>query len=90
MKTDKPAQITTVALMYDGENAPTVTAKGTGHIAEEILRIAEEHNIPLHEDAELVQLLSQLELGDEIPRALYVTIAQVIAFAYIISGKRSK
>jgi len=89
MKTDKADQVTTVALMYDGENAPTVTAKGSGHIAEEILRIAEESNIPLHEDAELVQLLSQLELGDEIPRALYVTIAQVISFAYIISGKRN-
>jgi len=65
------------------------STKGSGHIAEEILRIAEESNIPLHEDAELVQLLSQLELGDEIPRALYVTIAQVISFAYIISGKRN-
>ncbi|VAW86946.1 hypothetical protein MNBD_GAMMA17-1508 [hydrothermal vent metagenome] len=87
MKTEKADQITTVALMYDGENAPTITAKGNGHIGEEILRIAKENNIPLHEDAELVQLLSQLELGDEIPRALYITIAQVIAFAYIISGK---
>ncbi len=89
MKTEKPDQITTVALMYDGENTPTVTAKGSGHIAEEILKIASENNIPLHEDADLVQLLSQLELGDEIPRALYVTVAQVIAFAYVISGKRT-
>jgi len=89
MNTEKGEQVTTVALLYDGENAPTVTAKGSGHVAEEILKIAKEHNIPLHEDAELAQLLSQLELGDEIPRALYVTIAQVIAFAYIISGKRS-
>jgi len=90
MKSEKPEQITTVALMYDGENTPTVTAKGSGHIAEEILKIANENHIPLHEDADLVQLLSQLELGDEIPRALYVTIAQVIAFAYIISGKRTR
>ncbi len=89
MKTEKADIITTVALMYDGENAPTITAKGSGHIGAEILRIAEENNIPLHEDAELVQLLSQLELGDEIPRALYITIAQVIAFAYIISGKHN-
>ncbi len=88
MKPTNPEQITTVALVYDGENAPIVTAKGSGHVAEEILKIAHEHNIPLHEDAELVQLLSQLELGDEIPRALYVTIAQVIAFAYVVSGKR--
>jgi len=90
MKREDIEQITTVALVYDGENAPTVTAKGSGHVAEEILKIANENNIPLHEDAELVQLLSQLSLGDEIPRALYVTVAQVIAFAYIISGKRTK
>lgn len=90
MKTEKSKQITTVALLYDGENAPTITAKGSGHIAEEILRIASENDIPLHEDADLVQLLSRLELGDEIPRALYVTVAQVIAFAYLISGKRTK
>jgi len=89
MRTNNAEPITTVALMYDGDNAPTITAKGSGHIAEEILKIAEEHNIPLHEDAELAQLLSQLELGDEIPRALYVTIAQVIAFAYIISEKHN-
>jgi len=90
MNSENPPQITTVALMYDGENAPTVTAKGSGHVAEEILRIAHENSIPLHEDADLAQLLSRLELGDEIPQALYVTVAQVIAFAYIISGKRTK
>lgn len=89
MSNEKEQPVTTVALTYDGENAPVVTAKGEGHVAAEILRIAEEHDIPLHEDAELVQLLAQLELGDEIPRALYVTVAQVIAFAYIISGKRT-
>jgi len=46
---EKADQITTVALMYDGENAPTITAKGNGHIGEEILRIAKENNIPISE-----------------------------------------
>lgn len=90
MSNQPPKPITTVALMYDGEHAPTVTAKGSGHIAEEILRLANEHNIPLHEDGDLAQLLTQLELGDEIPQSLYVTVAQVIAFAYMISGKRHR
>jgi len=90
MKTEHPKQPVTVALVYDGENAPTITAKGSGHVAEEILKIARENDIPLHEDADLVQLLSRLELGDEIPRALYITVAQVIAFAYLISGKHTK
>ena len=85
-KTDQK-DVSTVALKYDGEGAPRVTAKGKGYIAEEILAIAREHNIPMYEDPELVRLLSQLELGDEIPRSLYLAVAEVIAFAYFISGK---
>jgi flagellar biosynthesis protein len=76
-----------IALEYDGENAPIVTAMGEGDIAEEILRIAKEHNIPLKEDALLTELLSDLDLGEEIPPELYRVIAEVIAYAYLISGK---
>lgn len=76
-----------VALKYDGENAPTVTASGEGNIAEEIIRIAHEHGIPLREDAMLAALLGELELGEEIPQTLYRVIAEVIAFAYMVSGK---
>ncbi|MCG7897313.1 MAG: EscU/YscU/HrcU family type III secretion system export apparatus switch protein [Candidatus Thiodiazotropha lotti] len=77
-----------VALKYDGENTPRLTAKGRGELAERILALAEEHNIPLHEDVELAALLSQIPLGDEIPQALYRAVAEVIAFAYLLSGKR--
>lgn len=76
-----------IALQYDGENAPTVTASGEGAIAEEILRIARENNIPLREDALLAELLSELNLGEEIPPMLYRVIAEVIAYAYLVSGK---
>ncbi len=77
-----------IALNYDGENAPKLTAKGRGELAERIMALAGEHDVPLHEDAELAALLSQIPLGDEIPEALYRAIAEVIAFAYILSGKR--
>lgn len=76
-----------VALLYDGENAPRITAKGQGELAEQIIALAEEHGVPLHADAELAALLSQIPLGDEIPESLYVAIAHVIAFAYMVSGK---
>lgn len=76
-----------IALQYDGEHAPIVTASGEGAIAEEILRIAREHNIPLREDALLAELLSDLNLGEEIPPMLYRVIAEVIAYAYLVSGK---
>lgn len=75
-----------VALKYDGQGAPKVIAKGDHEIASKIIEIAEEHGIPLHEDEQLTNLLSQLELGDEIPRELYVAIAEVIAFAYLLRG----
>ena len=79
-----------VALQYDGETAPKVTAKGTNEIAEQIIELAKKHNIPLTENKELVTLLSTLELGEEIPEALYLAVAEVIAFAYILKGKVPK
>lgn len=76
-----------IALRYDGHGAPRVTAKGRGLVAEEILRRAREHEVPLHEDAMLVRLLAQVDLGEEIPETLYRAIAQVLVFAYALSGK---
>lgn len=77
-----------IALNYDGENAPRLTAKGRGELAQRILELAREHDVPLHEDAELAALLAQIPLGDEIPEPLYRAVAEVIAFAYLLSGKR--
>jgi flagellar biosynthesis protein len=76
-----------VALFYDGKTTPRVTAKGQGHIAEEILALARTHNIPMYEDAALASLLARIELGEKIPEKLYVAVAEVIAFAYRLSGK---
>jgi flagellar biosynthesis protein len=76
-----------VALSYDGITAPTLSAKGIGNFAEEIIALAKEHNIPIREEPELVGLLARLKLGEEIPRELYVAVAETIAFAYMIKGK---
>ena len=76
-----------IALEYDGEQAPVVTAKGHREIAEEILGIAQQENIPVYEDPELSALLEQLDLGEHIPPSLYVVIAEVLSFAYRLSGK---
>lgn len=86
-KKKKPTKA--VALQWDGKAAPKVSAKGEGDLAEQILKIAKEHNIPIQEDNEiLVSALAQIELGDEIPETLYLAVAQVIAFAYYLSGKQ--
>lgn len=71
-----------VALFYDGEQTPTVTAKGEGDIAEQIITIAQENNIALCENKALSDCLMTLELGEEIPETLYLAIAHIIAFAY--------
>jgi len=76
-----------VALYYDGKNAPHVSAKGTGEVAEQIIAIAQEHGVPLCDNSALVDLLVTLELGDEVPEALYIAVAYIIAFAYQLEGK---
>lgn len=76
-----------VALEYDGSNAPRVSASGSDELAEQIIAIAQEHDVPLFENPELALLLSQLELDQEIPELLYRCVAQVIAFAYFLQGR---
>jgi len=83
-----------IALHYNEEKqsnpVPKVTATGQNEVAEQIIQLAKEHNIPIHEDADLAVLLSQLELYEEIPESLYRVIAEVLAFAYLVSGKKPK
>ncbi|GAB1618789.1 EscU/YscU/HrcU family type III secretion system export apparatus switch protein [Pseudomonas sp. NGC7] len=76
-----------IALSYDGQQAPTLSAKGDDALAEAILALARQHEVPIYENAELVRLLARLELGDQIPEALYLTIAEIIAFAWQLRGK---
>lgn len=76
-----------VALRYDGKDAPRVTAKGEDALAEAIRNLAREHDVPLYENPQLAVVLSQIELGEEIPEALYRAVAEVIAFAYVLSGR---
>ncbi|MDH5786262.1 MAG: EscU/YscU/HrcU family type III secretion system export apparatus switch protein [Chromatiales bacterium] len=83
----KEKKRTAVALHYDEKNAPRITAKGEAALADEIIALASEHGIPLHQDKQLAALLSQLELGSEIPRELYIAVAEVLAFAYMLTGK---
>ncbi len=76
-----------IALHYDGTSAPSLSAKGDDELAEAILAVAREHEVPIYENADLVRMLARLELGDAIPEALYLTIAEIIAFAWHLKGK---
>lgn len=87
---DRPSNQPThaaVALKYDGDQAPTIAATGTEELAQEIVRIAREHGVPLYENAELASILARLSLNEEIPESLYRVIAEILAFAFHIRGR---
>ena len=87
---DKPRNAMAVALHYGGRGAPRVTAKGGGLIAQKIIETARQHGVPLEEDAALVGALSRIDLGREIPRELWIAVAQVLAFAWSVAEKKPK
>lgn len=81
-KTEKTAIGLGYAKLHGGaDGPPRVIAKGYNDLAEEIIAQAKAHNVLVHEDPELADLLQRLEVGDEIPEALYVLVAELIAFA---------
>lgn len=73
-----------VALKYDkfSDHAPRVKAKGKGITAEKIIETAEKLNIPVKEDSDLTEILSKIELEEEIPASLYKAVAELLAFIY--------
>ncbi|MDQ2679774.1 MAG: EscU/YscU/HrcU family type III secretion system export apparatus switch protein [Candidatus Eremiobacteraeota bacterium] len=85
------ARPTAAALRYDpvGSEPPEVLATGRGLMAEEIVRVAQAHGVPLHEDAELVEALSRLDLAEVIPRELYAVVAEVLAYVFRLDADRT-
>lgn len=81
-----------VALRYDPakDPAPVAVGKGLGLTAERIIALAREHGIPIHEDADLMEILSKLELHEQIPPAAYVAVAEILAFVYRTNDKYKK
>lgn len=76
-----------VALHYGGKTAPRITASGAGPVADRILEIAREHDVPVHDDPLLTAALAQVPVGDEIPENVYVAVAEILAFIYLLSGR---
>ena len=85
MKASKKA----VALKYDRtkDHAPKVVAKGKDLLAEKIIAVARENDIPLYEDKSLVQVLDALDIDMNIPPELYRAVAEVLIFIYRLNGK---
>lgn len=81
-----------IALSYNPNDtaSPKVIAKGKGKIADNILEQAAIHNVPIHEDPNLVQLLGQLDLNESIPEELYQAVAEVFAFIYHLDRQHNE
>jgi flagellar biosynthesis protein len=80
---------TAVAIHYDEDDvAPRVVAKGKGEIAERIIAVALENNIPIQEDMVLAKALSQVDLEEMIPPELYSVVAEILAFVYRLRLKK--
>lgn len=80
------------AISYDTGDArrslaPRVVAKGQGLLADEIIERARAAGVPVHESRELAVLLTQVDLDQHIPPALYVAVAEVLAWVYRLEGR---
>jgi flagellar biosynthesis protein len=90
MKPNNPNPIKkAVALKYapDQKSAPILVAKGKGHMAEAIMKKAKDNGVPIQEDSSLVEVLSTLELDQEIPPELYKLVAEILSFVYRSDGR---
>ena len=77
------------ALKYDinQDNAPKIIAKGSGRLAEKIIKKAEAENIPLEKNQDIIDILLKLNIGQEIPPKLYQVIAEILSFIYQMEEK---
>ena len=77
------------ALRYDAEkeSAPKVVAKGEGVSADNIIKIAEKNGVPIKQDKDLIELLSNVEIDKEVPEVLYKAVAEVFSFIYKTTKK---
>ncbi|WP_152392449.1 EscU/YscU/HrcU family type III secretion system export apparatus switch protein [Paenibacillus guangzhouensis] len=73
-----------VALKYEPglAEAPKVVAKGRGHLAQAILDKAKESGVAIQEDPSLVEVLSKIDVDQQIPAELYQLVAEILSFVY--------
>ena len=78
-----------VALKYDiGVNeAPLVIAKGKGELAKNIIKIAKENELPIKKDEDLIELLSKLDVDEQIPDNMYKAVAEIFTYIYELNKK---
>jgi flagellar biosynthesis protein len=88
---DQPARRRATALRYEqGQSAPEVVAMGAGLLADRILAAAREAGVPVRHDPALAEALAALDLGDEVPPALWTAVAETLAWAYRLDATAAR
>jgi flagellar biosynthetic protein FlhB len=83
-----PTHLAVAIEYHEGMRAPKVLAKGPYHVAERIVKIAQEHNIPILQNIPLARALYKtIDIGQEISPDLYLAMAEVLAYIYKLRGK---
>jgi flagellar biosynthesis protein len=87
-KTQPEKQQKAVAIAHEaeGNSVPRVVASGRGAVAEQILQIAFAHGVKVREDADLVEVLSQVDVDSDIPLEAFATVAEILAYVYRANG----
>lgn len=77
-----------VALSYrpTAVDAPTVRAKGSGHVADQIIEVARANGVPVREDSDLAELLSHVDIDTAIPVEAFVAVAEILSYLYRLNG----
>lgn len=87
---DNKAEQGALSIYYDGKNTPEMVAKGYNQLADLIVEKANEAGILIHKDEGLFNYLAAMDVGETIPPHMYVVIAELIAFSYVLRGKFPK
>ncbi len=87
IKKDTAARAAALKYHEVSDRAPKVIAKGRGHVAEEIIEIAEKYDITIKEDPDLIEILYKLDLNEAIPPETYTVVAEILSFVYLTNEK---
>jgi flagellar biosynthesis protein len=91
MSEQPPEPFRATALSYDPDTpAPEVVATGTGAVAHRIVELAQAAGVPVRSDPALARALAALDLGDEVPEAMYRAVAAALAWAYTLDGSLTR
>jgi len=90
MKENKIKKAVALGYDIDKDQAPKVVAKGSGALAGNIIKIAEENEIPIKKDEDLVELLSSIDVDKEIPASMYKAVSEIFSFIYDLTTMERK